>query len=80
MLSSVSSVRLWMLHSLQVSFLFPVDTLFPWGGAQQRHKSEVAPRTPERQGLELRVRTRASRTQGRRRGRNALHRINILAS
>ena len=69
-----------MLHTLQVSFLSPTDTLAPWSGTQQRHESEAAPKTPGRQGLELSLSPQASRTQGRRRGRSALRRITVLAS
>ena len=69
-----------MPHALQASFLSPADTLAPWGGTQQRHESEAAPKAPGRQGLELRLSPQASRTQGRRRGRTALRRISVLAS
>lgn len=69
-----------MLHTLQVSLLSPADTLSPWGGTQQSHESDAATKTPGRQGLELRLRLQASRTQGMRRGGSALRRINVLAS
>ena len=78
--TAVSSLRLWTPHALQASFLCPADTLGPWGGTQQRHESEAAPKAPGRQGLELRLSPQASRTQGRRRGRTALRRRNVLAS
>ena len=58
----------------------PVDTLSPWGGTQQRHESEAAPKTPGRHVLELRLSAQASRTHDRRRGRSVLHRIKTLAS
>ena len=57
-----------------------MDTISPWGGTQQRHESEAEPKTTGRQELELRLSPQASRTQGRRRGRSALHNINVLAS
>ena len=69
-----------MLHTLQVSLLSPADTLSPLGGTQQRHKSAAAPKTPGRLGLQLTLNPQVPRTQGRKRGRSTLHRINVLTS
>ena len=52
--TSISSLCLWKLHIMQVSC--PLwDTFSLWGITQQTLKSEAAPRTPGKQGLELRL-------------------------
>ena len=44
----------WKLHSIQVSC--PLwNTFFLFGITQQTHKTEAAPQTPGKQGLELRL-------------------------
>ena len=52
--TSICSLCLWKLHIMQGSY--PLwDTFSLWGITQQTHKSEAAPQTPGKQGLELRL-------------------------
>ena len=54
-----------------------VGHIFPWGITQQTHKSEEAPQTPGKQGLELRLSPLDSQEEE---GQGAFCRIKVLAS
>ena len=60
--TSICSLCLWKLHIMQVSCPL-LDTFSLWAITEQTHKSEGAPQTPGKQGLELRLRHLDSREE-----------------